>query len=130
MFTQRQHHLINRRQKQENVGIFWIVNDHLWIHTCNYQAAKHEGDFLHYPLSHQEVWQQAYHAEYPVDYDFYPRGSIQFDDRRCVTQIYYDEVISGHSISLSHNYADFELTAYAPYQSKQWETEMSRIQFE
>lgn len=73
------------------VGIFFLVNGKLLLHTCSFDEALSYGDFLNYPLSHDHVWIKHYHAQYKVDFDYWPRGRIIYNTKTEVYTVFYDK---------------------------------------
>ncbi len=130
LYIDRERLMALRSLKRKEVGIFWVVEQKVLIHTCSYSAALRDEDILVYPLNHQDIWTKAYKSEYRVAYNYYPRGSIQFDNVRNVTRILYDINAAFQAIKLSHNYADVELIAEESYESHPWIEELEDGVFE
>lgn len=72
------------------VGLFFIVQNDLLLHSCMLDEGESYGDFLNYPLSHDKVWQEYYQKKYHVDFDYYPRGRIIYNKREQRYVLYYD----------------------------------------
>lgn len=75
------------------VGIFFVVNNQVLLHTCKLAEAEKYGDFLNYPKSHMEIWDMYYYKKYGVDFDYYPRGRIIYNLKEEIYYIYYDECL-------------------------------------
>ena len=75
------------------VGIFFVVNNRLLLHSCSLEEAEKYGDFLNYPKSHMDIWEEFYYKKYRVDFDFYPRGRIIYNIKEQTYYIYYDKCI-------------------------------------
>ncbi len=75
------------------VGIFFVVNKQLLLHSCNLSEAEKYGYFLNYPKSHMEIWNKYYHQKYHVDFDYYPRGRIIYNTKEKIYYIYYDKCL-------------------------------------
>lgn len=75
------------------VGLFFVVNNKLLMHSCSLKEAELYGDFLNYPRSHMEIWDENYYRKYGVDFDFYPRGRIIYNINEETYYIYYDKCI-------------------------------------
>ena len=63
------------------VGIFFVVKGNLLLHNCSLDNAEKYGDFLNYPKSHMEIWDEYYYSKYKVDFDYYPRGRIIYNEQ-------------------------------------------------
>lgn len=105
--------------KQQTVGIFFVVNGHILLHTCAHAQAEQYGVFLNYSLSHDEVWRKEYQRHYGVAFDYYPRGRILYDQERHITRIFYDRCIEAEAQKISENYDSFELLLDEHYQCHQ-----------
>ena len=58
------------------VGLFFYARGQLLLHTCPLEKAEKYGDFLVYPASHFDIWEERYRTNYAVDFDYFPRGRI------------------------------------------------------
>ena len=76
-----------------NVCLFFYVNGEFLVHGCVLDKAEKYGDFLIYPDSHFDIWDQNYAKKYGVDYDFFPRGRIAYRKSNKTYQILYDACI-------------------------------------
>ena len=75
------------------VGIFFVVKGNLLMHNCSLDNAEKYGDFLNYPKSHMEIWDEYYYSKYKVDFDYYPRGRIIYNVKEQKYYIYYDKCL-------------------------------------
>ena len=73
-----------------HVCLFFCVNGIFLVHGCSLQEAELYGDFLIYPQSHFDIWEQHYASIYPVDFDYYPRGRVVYRQSDKTFQIYSD----------------------------------------
>ena len=71
------------------VGIFFFADGNLLLHTCPFSDALPYGDFLNYPLSHDDVWIKRYQAQYKVDFDYWPRGRIIYNTKENAYTVFY-----------------------------------------
>lgn len=76
------------------VGIFFLANGGLLLHTCPFVEALSYGDFLNYPFSHDDVWMKHYQAVYKVDFDYWPRGRIIYNTKTGVYTVFYDSCMA------------------------------------
>ncbi len=75
------------------VGIFFVVNNQLLLHKCSLEEAEKYGDFLNYPQSHMEIWDQYYYKKFKVDFDYFPRGRIIYNINEKTYYIYIDKCL-------------------------------------
>lgn len=76
------------------VNIFFKVNNEFFIHKCENEQADKYGDFLNYPKSHMEIWNEFYYGKYNVDFDFFPRGRVVYNVKENCYYIYHDKCIT------------------------------------
>lgn len=76
------------------VNIFFKVNSKFIIHKCENKEADKYGDFLNYPKSHMEIWDEFYYQKYHVDFDFFPRGRVVYNLKEACYYIYHDKCIT------------------------------------
>lgn len=76
------------------VGIFFFADGNLLLHTCPLADALPYGDFLNYPLSHDDVWIKHYQAQYKVDFDYWPRGRIIYNTKENAYTVFYDSCMA------------------------------------
>lgn len=76
------------------VGLFFLAEGNLLLHTCALEEAAAYGDFLNYPLSHDAVWLKHYQKKYEVDFDCYPRGRIIYHAVKKEYLLYYDRCMA------------------------------------
>jgi len=72
------------------VGLFFVVNGVLLPHTCPLLDSESYGDFLTYPESHDDVWQREYYRKYHVDFDYYPRGRVVYNQKVKIFTMFID----------------------------------------
>lgn len=75
------------------VNLFFVVNNKFLIHKCENADAEKYGDFLNYPKSHMDIWEEFYASKYHVDFDFYPRGRVVYNTEEECYYIYHDKCI-------------------------------------
>ena len=90
------------------VNIFFKVNNEFLIHKCENGQADKYGDFLNYPKSHMEIWDEFYYDKYHVDFDFFPRGRVVDNLKEDCYYIYHDKCIT----DLSEILNDYENGKY------------------
>ena len=73
------------------VGLFYFINDDIFPHTCNLLNAVQYGDFLTYPKSHDYIWRCDYYNKYFVDFDYYPRGRVVYNQKIKLFTVYIDK---------------------------------------
>ena len=73
-----------------HVCLFFCVNGIFLVHGCSLEKAEPYGDYLIYPQSHFDIWEQHYALNYSVDFDYYPRGRVVYRKSDGTFQIYYD----------------------------------------
>lgn len=75
------------------VGLFYVINGRLFLHRCGLPEAQKNGDLLIYPYSHMQVWDNFYNKPYGVEYDFFPRGRIDYSTAEQAFYICHDRCI-------------------------------------
>lgn len=86
--------MTNLPDKLENrVGLFFVVNEELLLHSCTLEEAELYGIFANYPLSHDKVWRTKYQRKFGVDFDYFPRGRIVYNKEKQLYLLYYDSCI-------------------------------------
>lgn len=90
------------------VNIFFKVNNEFLIHKSENGQADKYGDFLNYPKSHMEIWDEFYYDKYHVDFDFFPRGRVVYNLKEDCYYIYHDKCIT----DLSEILNDYENGKY------------------
>ena len=90
------------------VNIFFKVNNEFLIHKCENGQADKYGDFLYFPKSHMEIWDEFYYDKYHVDFDFFPRGRVVYNLKEDCYYIYHDKCIT----DLSEILNDYENGKY------------------
>lgn len=76
------------------VNIFFKINNKFLIHECKNEESDKYGDFLNYPKSHMEVWDELYYQKYHVDFDFFSRGRVVYNEKEECYYIYHDKCIT------------------------------------
>ena len=79
---------------QDQACVFFYVNGQFLIHGCDLEHAEKYGDFLICPDSHFDIWDRYYAGRYHVEYDYYPRGRVAYDQVRQEFRILYDRCIA------------------------------------
>ena len=72
------------------VGLFFMADGKLLLHTCTLEEAQPYGDFLNYPHSHDDIWYKQYQHTYHVDFDYWPRGRIIYNTETQTYSLFYD----------------------------------------
>ena len=75
------------------VNIFFYVNGKFLVSECENEKSEKYGDFLNYPRSHMEVWDEKYYNKYHVDFDYFPRGRVVYNVKEKCYYIYCDKCI-------------------------------------
>lgn len=78
---------------EKQVGLFFYVRGQWLFHSCSLDEAETYGDFLIYPRSHMEVWEENYFKKYGVDFDYFPRGRIAYRKTDGTFLVYRDRCI-------------------------------------
>lgn len=75
------------------VNVFFYVNGKFLVSECENEKSEKYGDFLNYPKSHMEVWEEKYYNKYKVDFDYFPRGRVVYNLKEKCYYIYHDKCI-------------------------------------
>lgn len=75
------------------VGLFFVINGRVLLHSLSIAQAEAYGEFLIYPYSHMEIWDRHYIRKYNVDFDYYPRGRIVYHRNKREFWVYRDSCI-------------------------------------
>lgn len=78
---------------QNQVCLFFYVNGQFLVHGCELENAEKYGDFLIYPGGHYDIWERHYAKRYHVDYDYFPRGRVAYNNVKQEFQILFDHCI-------------------------------------
>ena len=78
---------------QKGPGLFFFVDGQWLFHGCHLNDAESYGEFLVYPHSHMDIWEQNYESIYKVDFDYFPRGRIAYRKADDTYLIYYDKCL-------------------------------------
>lgn len=94
------------------VGLFFFVNGNFAFTGCTLDEAEEYGDFLIYPESHFDVWDNYDTLSYvrnkrKVDYDYFPRGRVVYRKTDDLFIIYYDKCVEEELDRLTREYADY-----------------------
>jgi len=87
-----------------HIGLFFMVNGKLLLHTCTLSDGEVYGDFINYPESHYTIWQCEYAHIYGVDFDFFPRGRVIFNRVKNIYLLYHDLCIATEADALRERY--------------------------
>ena len=93
-------------KKQEGPALFFYVKGKLLFHGCSIDEGEHYGDFINYPESHFDIWNQNYLNKYGVDFDYYPRGRVVYRKADDTFIIYYDKCMEAAISLVTEKYAD------------------------
>lgn len=88
----------------KNVGLFFYVNGEFLFHSCSLEDAEEYGNFLIYPQSHMEIWDENYIWEYGVDFDYFPRGRINYRKTDGTFLVYCDRCIGDEILPFADKY--------------------------
>lgn len=88
------------------VGIFFCVEGKLLLHSCSLEDAAPYGDFLNYPMSHDEVWARNYQHRFKVDFDYWPRGRVIYNRAENKYLLYYDQCMEAQARALAKCFGD------------------------
>lgn len=72
-------------------ALFFCAEGMLLFHGCSLAEGEKYGDFLNYPRSHYDVWDERYFEKYGVDFDYFPRGRVVYRKTDDTYLIYYDK---------------------------------------
>ena len=86
------------------IGLFFVAEGTLLLHTCSLADAESYGDFLNYPESHDDVWQHEYARKYQVDFDYFPRGRIVYNQAEDIFLLYHDKCVTVEAENLCGRY--------------------------
>lgn len=86
------------------VGIYFIANDALLLHTCSLEDGEAYGDFINYPDSHDTIWQRDYYRRYHFDFDYFPRGRIIYNKLKNRYMLFYDACVISEAETLRNRY--------------------------
>ena len=86
------------------IGLFFVVNGKLLLHTCHLDDGEPYGDFINYPESHDAIWQRKYAHSYGVDFDYFPRGRIIYNRIENVYLLYHDPCVASEAEYLHGRY--------------------------
>jgi hypothetical protein len=93
------------------VGIFWVARGALLLHTAALPEAEPYGDFLNYPVAHNDLWRDMYAARYRVDFDYFPRGRIVYNKAKDVYLLYHDACVRRDAEALRRRFPDGKCAA-------------------
>jgi len=78
------------------VGVFWLVDDVLLVHTTPLGKAEAYGDFLIHSDGHDKVWEKYQEngvVPGELEYDEPPRGRVMYDTKTCRFTLLADRCI-------------------------------------
>ena len=91
----------------KRVGLFFVVNGEMLLHTCSIVKGEKSGVFVNYPESHYDVWEREYSRKYGgIDFDYFPRGRIVFNRKTGEYLLYHDSCIAAEAESLRGRYPE------------------------
>ena len=85
---------------EARIGLFFVMNGKLLLHTCPLADGELYGDFINYLESHDAVWRRVYYRKYRVDFDYFPRGRIIFNRATKLYLLYHDPCIANEAEAL------------------------------
>lgn len=99
--------------KKENlkVGLFFFVDGDFIFGCCSLSEAEKYGDFLIYPESHYDFWENDnyLHKSHTVPYDYNPRGRIVYRVSDDTFIIYYDKCIEKEMDRIAKDYKGYNV---------------------
>lgn len=83
------------RKEDLKVGLFFFVDNNFAFSGCTLGAAENYGDFLVYPESHYDIWENYKYLndDNTIPYDYNPRGRIVYRKSDDTFIIYYDKCV-------------------------------------
>jgi len=102
---------MNKNLDEMSVGLFFYFDDEFSFIGTNLDKADTYGAFKIYNESHFEAWDRLMsrakvNGRY-VDYDYYPRGRVVYNQKLEEFIIYYDRCIESQIEELSKQYEGF-----------------------
>lgn len=100
---------IKKKSLSPQVGIFWVIQDDLYMDTTPIEEAElYGGDFKVHPVGHYEYWEEQLSSPSSIipenarsrDYDYYPRGRVVYSIDQASFILYRDRCISDEMVSL------------------------------
>lgn len=99
------------------VSLFFYVNGKFLLHKCDNDRTEKYGDFLNYPKSHMDIWEEFYYRKYQVDFDYFPRGRVVFNVKENCYYIYHDKCIDNLTdILKDYKYEKYKICTDYHYQ--------------
>ena len=92
--------IIPNNTSDGHVGLFFVADGKMLLHTCTLSDGETYSDFINYPESHDAVWQREYAHKYGVDFDYYPRGRVVFNRTTGIYTLYQDPCIGDSGIQI------------------------------
>lgn len=89
-------------------ALFFCTNDKLLFHNCSLSDGEPYGEFINYPYSHYDIWNDNYEQKYGVEYDYYPRGRVVYRKTDNTYLIYYDKCMESHIEKIISKYEGFK----------------------
>ena len=86
-------------------ALFFFVRGELLFHDCSLEDGEKYGDFINFPCSHFDVWDELYYGKYHVDFDYYPRGRVVYRQADDTYFIYYDKCMEPFIGLVTEKYA-------------------------
>ena len=100
-----------------HVGLFFVVNGALLLHKCTLAEAERNGDFLNHHESHYDVWQRDHASKYCVDFDYFPRGRVIYNNReerfivyidRCLDSLEVERILAAFGLERNNSDVAFD----------------------
>ena len=85
-------------------ALFFFVRGELLFHSCFLENGEKYGDFINYPRSHFDVWDELYYGKYHVDFDYFPRGRVVYRKTDDTYLIYYDKCLEQFASLVTDKY--------------------------
>ena len=82
-----------KKSKRFTACLFFFINNRFIIYSANVQNSQNYGDFLVYPKSHFEIWQNKLKQKYRFDFDYYPRERVSYNKVTDTYNVLYDKCI-------------------------------------
>lgn len=91
---------------KNRVGVFFVIQNELLLHTCTLEEALADKGFLVYPASYEKVWKEHYHRLYHVRYNFFPRGRIAYSVEFEYYLIYHGRCSQNQAVEIGKSYPE------------------------
>ena len=99
------------RKEDLKVGLFFFVDNNFAFSGCTLGAAENYGDFLVYPESHYDIWENYKYLndDNTIPYDYNPRGRIVYRKSDDTFIIYYDKCVENELDRIARDYEGYNV---------------------